>query len=332
MFTRRKVFTALIIFVCLALISAPVFAKSHSLKLQCVYNENTLGGTTTLIVAKKIEDYTNGQVKVKIFWPGQLVKVGSAYNSLSKGMIQGVAANSIYFGGIVPEVKTELMPLAWKSSQDALDLYYEKGFRDILNDAHREKGVYFGGATFAGTMVFLTKFPVRTLDDFKGKKIRAMSAFADVVKKLGASPTPMANTEQYMALRTGVIDGTVFPLDTIKNFKFYEVIDYVVLPGIFNPVTMGFFFNDKWFTSLPSDLQTKIDKAVYDTSVESMALSDKFDQGGLDVAKKENLKIVQFSDQDLQIIQKYATEGWEDIAALSPRCRKLVDLIKENLN
>lgn len=307
-----------------------VFAKTYTMRLQCVYGEHAAGGINTVNFAKKVEEYTNGAVKVKIFWPGQLAKTKEAYKALAGGMFQGLSAATIYYSGIIPELKVEFLPFNWKSPQDAYDLYQGE-FGDILRKAHLKKGVHWAGPYFAGKMLFLTNFPVKTLEDIKGKKIRALSAYADLVKRIGAVPTSLASSEQYMALKRGTIDGTIYTLSSLDDYKYGEVIEYAIFPGIFTPVVSSIFLNEKWYQSLPKDLQEKIDKASEDMTSDSITISNDLDKRGYDFAVKSGVKIIELSEQDANKLREMAALGWENVAVLSPECRKLVDLLKNNM-
>jgi TRAP-type C4-dicarboxylate transport system substrate-binding protein len=67
----------------------------------------------------------------------------------------------------------------------------------------------------------------------EGLKIRTMTveAHMEMVKALGASPTPIAYSELYGAMQTGVVDGQENPIGNIDYLKAYEVQDYLVLDG-----------------------------------------------------------------------------------------------------
>lgn len=105
--------------------------------------------------------------------------------------------------------------------------------------------------------------PIRTPDDLKGLKIRTMEnpAHMAMVKALGASPTPIAWGEVYMALQQGVVDGQENPVSVIQVAKFNEVQKYLTLDGhVYSipPILM----NDKFFSSLSPDVQ----KIITDTA------------------------------------------------------------------
>lgn len=74
---------------------------------------------------------------------------------------------------------------------------------------------------------------IRVPEDLRGLKMRVPEAplFVDMMRTLGAAPTPMSLGEVYLALQTGVIDGQENPLPTINANKFMEVQRYVNLTG-----------------------------------------------------------------------------------------------------
>ena len=79
--------------------------------------------------------------------------------------------------------------------------------------------------------VNLANQPITQVADFKGVKIRTIQADVPIraFRALGANPVPMAATEVYTAIQTGVIDGWESPLDALVAWKDYEVAKYVSL-------------------------------------------------------------------------------------------------------
>jgi tripartite ATP-independent transporter DctP family solute receptor len=101
-----------------------------------------------------------------------------------------------------------------------------------------------------------SKRPIHTPEDMKGLKIRVMETplFVTMVEALGANPTPIAWTECYTALQSGVVDGEENPISTINFAKFQEVQKYLTLDGHVYGVDW-FVMNNEFFESLPEDLQ-----------------------------------------------------------------------------
>ena len=82
-------------------------------------------------------------------------------------------------------------------------------------------------ATSVGARNFLTikDKPITSLADMKGLKLRTMSTEMQIeaLGLLGAEATPLAYSECYQSIQTGVIDGMENEVDTYLAMKFYEV-------------------------------------------------------------------------------------------------------------
>ena len=76
-----------------------------------------------------------------------------------------------------------------------------------------------------------TNKPINTMADLAGLKLRSPERdyYVESLTALGAKPTPMAFSEVYAALQTGVVDGQENPIETIYASKFYEVQDAVAM-------------------------------------------------------------------------------------------------------
>ena len=104
---------------------------------------------------------------------------------------------------------------------------------------------------------------ISTPADLAGVKLRmpGTETWQFLGNALGASATPMALGEVYTGLQTGAIDGQDNPLPTVRDSKFYEVTDQIVLTS--HTVGMDFFVvSKKVFDALtPEQQQTMIEAA-----------------------------------------------------------------------
>jgi TRAP-type C4-dicarboxylate transport system substrate-binding protein len=74
-----------------------------------------------------------------------------------------------------------------------------------------------------------SKRPLKTLEDFKGLKIRMQpnETHLATFRSIGANPTPLDIKELYSALQQGVVDGEENPYPIIQGNRFYEVQKYL---------------------------------------------------------------------------------------------------------
>jgi TRAP-type transport system periplasmic protein len=94
-------------------------------------------------------------------------------------------------------------------------------------------GIVILAPTYLGTrqVNLRTKRDVKAPADLKGVKLRMAGGpeWLLLGEALGATPTPMAMPEVYLALKTGSIDGQENPLTIMNAAKYYEVTEQVVL-------------------------------------------------------------------------------------------------------
>lgn len=118
-----------------------------------------------------------------------------------------------------------------------------------------------------GYMAVIGKKPIRTMEEFKGKRIRVFGEISsEFLKSLGAAPVFMSIGEVYLALQRGTIDGVLTSTCSVDERKFYEVAKH------FTVIRVGEFQNQpavlinlKKYQELPSDLQ----KLLIDASKEA---------------------------------------------------------------
>ena len=108
---------------------------------------------------------------------------------------------------------------------------------------------------------------IKTPADMAGIKLRmpGTDAWQFLGSALGASPVPMAFTEVYTGLQTGAIDGQDNPLPTVRDSKFYEVTDQIVLTSHLVDLNYLAFSKAVW-DKLTPEQQATVQKAADDAA------------------------------------------------------------------
>ena len=143
------------------------------------------------------------------------------------------------------------------------------------------------------------KKPIRTLDDFKGMKIRtANPTVTKALKIFGAVPVTTPVTETYTALERGVVDGTVVPWEGLGIFKFDELTKYCT-PASLYTMTMMVVMNKKKWNSLPEDVKKVIEEnSGMALSLEAGKVYDSTDEPFKKRALEKGVQIVELSPED----------------------------------
>jgi len=110
------------------------------------------------------------------------------------------------------------------------------------------------------------KRPINVPKDLDGIKLRTPKGKwrVKMFQAYGANPSPMAFSEVFTALKTGVMDGQENPFSQIFSGKFHEVQKFLSLTGhVYTPayVTVG----AKRWASLPADVRAALEAAAKET-------------------------------------------------------------------
>jgi TRAP-type C4-dicarboxylate transport system substrate-binding protein len=216
---------------------------------------------------KEIEKRTNGRVKFEFYWAAALLKAGDEL----KGTGAGIADASID----VPAYHPSDTPLGtigelgfMTTKVDAVaramnDLIKENASFKEQYEKHNVKIISF--VPFPPNILGSTS-SIKTMEDLKGKKVRALGMVSEAMAKLGATPVGVPVPELFESLSRGVVDGfTGFPLNAVKGFKLHEAAKYYLDFGYGNYLTEVIIVNKNKFDSLPADIQKIINEVSAQT-------------------------------------------------------------------
>jgi len=329
--SRRLLSVVLAMLLAIGLTGSVAWSGETVLRFQVNYAGTSKGGASMRYFADQVAKESGGALKCQLFFAGQILKTKEAFSALQKGMVDGLYSALLYYGGIVKEASWEWLPFTWQDPTQVLDLYYKHGLLELMQQALAPHGVQYLGAIPMGTLGFLTRFPVENLGDFKGKKIRGAGPQASVIKLLGGTPVSLAAAEQYTALQRGTIEGTIYPWYTVGAYKFYEVIDYIITPGVYSPCVIDLMMNRKSWERLSTAERQAISRAAVNTVKWTAGENAAWDQDGLAVTAKHKVKIIKLSDQDMKQLRKATKPMWDQVAARSELSGKAVKILREYL-
>lgn len=205
-------------------------------------SDSPIDATHTLAVVtmkRQLEAQTNGRIKCTIFPDGQLGDNGAMANLIKQGTLDAYMTDMQTLSTAVPEVSIFSLPFLFNDGKQALRA--AKGATGALLKPLIETAyscTVAGWGTDGERDMWNSKRPIRTPDDVKGLKMRTQldQIQEDTYTAFGALPTPIAFTEMYTALSTGVVDGADNGPTDLVDSKFYEVTKYVTLTRHFNVV------------------------------------------------------------------------------------------------
>jgi TRAP-type C4-dicarboxylate transport system substrate-binding protein len=306
--------------------------KVYKWRVQAAYPLTSAAGSHSQRWADAIEDMSNGRIKMEVFSPGALCSVKDIYAYVSKGVIDASVTYGGFYTGLIPE--TDLMiglPLSHQEWSEVWDVMYRRGLWRVIQNGFDKQDLLQFPIPADRYYNFMTTFPVNSIDDFKGKKIRALGVYGKYAQALGASATVVPGAEMYMALKLGTIDGAIYGTSGIQDVKLHEVVDYYVFPTCAQ-ICISLVISKKSLNKLPEDLKNLVIKAspLITADTGQHHLMDSV-VGFYKAESEGKIKRAIFSETDLAKMRKLVKPIWEEMAAKSPNMKKGVEIIKQQM-
>jgi TRAP-type C4-dicarboxylate transport system substrate-binding protein len=168
-------------------------------------------------------------------------------------------------------------------------------------------------STWPSQQIFSTA-PIRTVADWRGKKIRVYGAdSANVTRLLGGAPINIAFGEVYSALEKKTVDGARTSATNAEPMKFFEVakfLDYWYIAGASQEWLVA---NQKAWDALPKDLQQVVLDAVKETDLEEKEWADAiaFDERIRKRLPELGMTIVDPPKEEIEKARKVAKGAWD---------------------
>lgn len=244
------------------------------------------------VFAKEVKAKSGGQIEVQVFGAGALGGERDLIEGVKNGFIQaGLASGPM--ATFYPAAMVTDIPYLFASEAIA-DRVMDGPFGQKLSaDFNTSTGMHnlcFGEVGFRHFTS--NKAPIHAPADLTGLKIRVMETplYVTEMKSLGAQPTPVAWPETYTALQTGVVDGHENVIPSIVNAKIYEVQKHVTLDG-HNYGVDWFVLSDKFYKSLPSNLQKVVLDAGKVACAEERRVNRALTSDGIKTLKEKGVTV-----------------------------------------
>ena len=229
--------------------------------------------------AKELAKLTNGELTADVFPAMQLGGAKENVDQVRSGALLMTWIGMAYLSRTVPELEAVSLPFVFPDRKTAFRVI-DSPVGDLLNRKLAQKGYTSLGYMELGSRNVTNNVrPIKTIDDFKGLKIRLQPNKTHIAtfRALGANPVSMGIKEVYSALQQGVLDGEENPYSIILTKKFNEVQKYLSDSGHFFDFIIV-VANKKRFDSLKPAFRKAIRKAMSDAITWQRARAAKEDK------------------------------------------------------
>jgi C4-dicarboxylate-binding protein DctP len=263
--------TALTLTVSAGAVSAACDDGEIVIKFSHVTTEATQKGKAAVELMNRVNDEMNGKACMEVFPNSTLYNDDAVLEAMLQGDVQLAAPSLSKFEQFTKVFRLFDIPFMFKNMA-AVDEFQNSDAGQAMKESMVRRGLLGLEFWHNGMKQISANKPLISPEDAAGLKFRIQPS--EVIKAqiaaLNASPQPMAFSEVYGALQTGVVDGQENTWSNIYTKKFFEVqdgvtetnhglIDYMLVTSV-----------DFW-DGLPEDVRTQLGTIINEVTVKNNA-------------------------------------------------------------
>ena len=266
-----------------------------------------------------IVEKTGGELAFQPFGANDVVGDFQLYDAVKNGVLDAVNPFTIYAQGIIPAaVFLSSFPLGLRNPHEYDVFYYGLGGIDMARELYKAQGMHFVGPIHHGPNIIHSKVPIRSIDDFRGRKMRLPGGMvAEIFTEIGAETTVLPGSEIFPALEKGTIDVADYVGPAVNySLGFSQVTDYIVMgpPGfmsLYQPVdimdlTVGM---DSW-NALSPQMQQFVEMETHVYSDMHHAAIQAADQEAWKKFEADGTEVTRLSQDDVELMTEVAVPVW----------------------
>jgi TRAP-type mannitol/chloroaromatic compound transport system substrate-binding protein len=316
--------------VALPAIAAPAIVQAQApikWRAQCFWSTSEITYKAFEELCSRVNKLTNGRLTIEPFSGGAVTGVFESLDAVSAGVLQAQSSWPGYWTGKEPALSIlSDLAFAYTDPMQMATWYYERDGLSLLREAYAKFGVHVVGVTWWGAESLVSKKPIKTIEDFKGLKIRSPQGLtADIFTKVGASPVILPGGEVYSALDKGVVDAADWATVSMnQRMGLFEPAKYSVT--IFHSLPVQeFSVNAAAWKALPDELKEIITAAVHEWGWAQIRKVASEDARVAKDVKAKGVTQITWGGDELKKLRSIAYESWQQFSTKSPLAKKAYD-------
>ncbi|MHA7875159.1 TRAP transporter substrate-binding protein [Roseivivax sp.] len=262
----KQTLTGLGLAAALSLSAGVAQAQEYTLRATANSNDQDEDYDGLVVFKDYVEKASNGAIEVELFIGTQLCGNGTeCLQGVADGSIDIFVTTSGGAAGIFPYVQVFDLPYLMRDDRIAEAVLTNGTFTRTLREMGLEDSgdairIMTIGNTGGWRNFANTQKRIASPSDLEGMKMRTVVADLpqELVKTLGASPTPIPWPELFTSLQTGVVEGAKNGVTDIMNMKFTDAgLKHLTLDGHAYMAAIWVMNNER-FSSMPEELRTVV--------------------------------------------------------------------------
>lgn len=260
-----------------------------------------------------VAEDSNGRIQVQVLPADAVVKYTETLDAVGANIIQGDFTDPSYFAGKDPAFSLiGNMVGAWSDPNQLFDMMKNGGGFQIFDKLLNQYNVKLLGVACTGVEAFVSKIPIRKVEDLKGVKLRAPQGMVNnVFTAVGATPVNLPGSEVYTSLEKGVIDAsdyTVFATNQAQGMN--DIARFPIYPGFHSMPTMQVTMNLDTWNSLPDDLKKVMRSTVDRFAAYMVEEHAKLDKAAVKEAKAKGIEVISWPPEEVAKFREIAKTQW----------------------
>lgn len=179
-------------------------------------------------IGQQLDEQTSGRLRLRVYHSGQLGRENDQIDMARHGAIDITRVYSGALNNAFPRTIALGLPYLIRSKAHLRAVIDGEVGARILEGFEARGLVGLAIYDCGARSVYNTRGPLRTPDDLHGKKLRVPPSdiFLDLMRALGANPTPLPYGEVFSALETRLIDGAENNIRSFHSSRQFEIARY----------------------------------------------------------------------------------------------------------
>ena len=299
----RKTILGLAVAAAAIMAAGPLQAAETTLRISLQLPLKSHLGQNLLLFKEEVEKNSNGEIAVEIYDSAQLYKDKEVPQAVGSGAIEmGVASLTRYVGEI-PAVDIFYMPFMF-NSEDLVRAATAKDstVRGPIDDAILDTGSrVLWWQAYGGAIMLSQDEPVRSPEEIENKKVRVFGkTLGSFMEAVGASPTLISGSEQYLAYQRGTVDVGMTGVSGVKSRKLWEVMDTITVTNHAN-IEFIVLINEDFWESLPAKHQEIIQAAAAKADAAVRDDIARIEAEAYEAAKSEGMTVIELTPEEVAV-------------------------------
>ncbi|MEP1933162.1 MAG: TRAP transporter substrate-binding protein DctP [Roseibium sp.] len=266
-----------------------------------------------------IEEKTGGELAFQAFGANDVVGDFQLFDAVKNGVLDAVNPFTIYAQGIIPAATfLSSYPLGLRNPHEWDVFFYSLGGLEIARELYAAQGMHYVGPVHHGPNIIHSKVPIRSIDDFRGRKMRLPGGMvAEVFTEIGAETTVLPGSEIFPALEKGTIDVADYVGPAVNYaLGFSQVTKYISMgpPGfmsLYQPVDlMDITVGQESWDALSPQMRQFVEMETHVYSDMHHAAIQAADQEAWAKFEADGTEVTRLSQDDVELMTEIAAPIW----------------------